>query len=611
MTGRASRTVLPGVVTVALTLRLLHLHAVARLLLDEPPEVGMDRWLSTHIAEAVARGDWLGGWSADYDSAPGYGYLLGALFRLSDRHWLPPLLLQVALGALACLLVYDLGRRLWSPTAGLLASALLALYGPALFYETLLVKFSLLTVTVAALLVCVVRAAERDRARWMLLGGLALGLLVMLRGNAALVAVPCAWWVVRGRPVWAGLRSVALFVAGAALVLGPLAFRDHLAAARGRGTSLWGIHFYIGTNADADGTYMPVPGVREDVVGHVIDARQLAEEAEGRRLTPAEVSWHWFRRGVAAIRANKLAWAALELHKLRLALSGGEDGSFGDDFGDSVDASWVLRLPLVTFGSIVPLALLGLILSLRRRRALLLPWFVVAYLVSLLPFFITGRYRLPVVVPPRARLVRRRTPFTARAGARRDGAHPRGVPLPSECRCARPLDVPGSIRAGRRHRDAGRPGDRGPVTRRRSRARGDGRAGRCRAPRARAAGARRPPAAGRARTPVGAAPSRRRRATHRGPSGCRTGARGSPAGRRSRGWPSTSRPPPPAGRTVPGGPSQTPRCSSRAPGGPARTARPDRGERGRPRRRGWWGARRSAGRCDPPACRPRRRRPGG
>ncbi|TMA50754.1 MAG: glycosyltransferase family 39 protein [Deltaproteobacteria bacterium] len=399
MTGRASRTVLPGVVTVALTLRLLHLHAVARLLLDEPPEVGMDRWLSTHIAEAVARGDWLGGWSADYDSAPGYGYLLGALFRLSDRHWLPPLLLQVALGALACLLVYDLGRRLWSPTAGLLASALLALYGPALFYETLLVKFSLLTVTVAALLVCVVRAAERDRARWMLLGGLALGLLVMLRGNAALVAVPCAWWVVRGRPVWAGLRSVALFVAGAALVLGPLAFRDHLAAARGRGTSLWGIHFYIGTNADADGTYMPVPGVREDVVGHVIDARQLAEEAEGRRLTPAEVSWHWFRRGVAAIRANKLAWAALELHKLRLALSGGEDGSFGDDFGDSVDASWVLRLPLVTFGSIVPLALLGLILSLRRRRALLLPWFVVAYLVSLLPFFITGRYRLPVVVP--------------------------------------------------------------------------------------------------------------------------------------------------------------------------------------------------------------------
>lgn len=399
MTDRSARRVLLTIVLVALVLRLLHLHAVSPLLLDAPAEVGMDRWLAMHVAEAVARGDWLGGWSADYDSAPGYGYALGALLRMSGGHWLVPMLIQIALGALACLLVYDLGRRLWSPTAGLLAASFLAAYAPALFYETLLVKYALLTITVAALLVCVARAGESDRARDAGLAGLALGTFVALRGNAALVGVPCLWWLIRGRTVSGAVRRVVVFLVGAALVLGPLAVRDHVAAARGRGTSLWGIHFYIATHPGADGTYAPVGGVREDVIGHVVDARSLAEEREGRRLSPQEVSWHWFRRGLATVRGDPLGYAALEFQKLRLALAGGEDGTFGDDYGDSMDASWVLRLPLVSFGSVVPLALLGLALGLRRRRAMLLVWFVGAYVASLLPFFITGRYRLPIVVP--------------------------------------------------------------------------------------------------------------------------------------------------------------------------------------------------------------------
>src|SRR5262245_19003258 len=72
MNAREARWTLAGVVLVGLGLRLLHLHAVAHVLLDSPPEVGMDRWLAMHVAQAVARGDWLGGWSADYDSTPGY-----------------------------------------------------------------------------------------------------------------------------------------------------------------------------------------------------------------------------------------------------------------------------------------------------------------------------------------------------------------------------------------------------------------------------------------------------------------------------------------------------------------------------------------------------------
>ena len=395
---KRTRLVLLAILVAALALRLAHLWAVWPVLGEDGAEVGMDRWLAMHVAQAVARGDWLGGWSAEYDSAPGYAYVLAGLLRLAEGDWLVPLLLQCVLGVLACVLVFSIGRRLHSTTVGLLAAGLLAGYAPAIFYETLLVKFSLVTVTMAALLYGVFEAGAQGRLRPALLAGLALGLLVALRGNAIVLAVPCAWWLARAAPRPPGWRGVALLLAGAALVLGPLAVRDHVAASRGRATSLWGIHFYIGAQREADGTYAPVSGVRGDVVGHIVDARTLAERAEGRPLRADEVSWYWFHRGVAEIRADPGRYLRLQLGKLRLALAGNEDGSFGDDFDDAVGASWVLRLPLVTFGSIAPLALLGAVLVLRSDGRLLVT-LVATYVLSLLPFFVTGRYRLPLVVP--------------------------------------------------------------------------------------------------------------------------------------------------------------------------------------------------------------------
>ncbi len=390
---------LAGLTSLAVALRALHLHAMADVLLEMPPEAGMDRWLAMHVAGAVGAGDWLGGWSADYDSGPAYAYWLGLLYRLGGQRWIVPLAVHILLGAAVCPLVYVVGRRLFSPAVGLLAAAMAALYAPAVFYETLLVKFSLVSFTVAVLLVCLVHSDGPD-ARWALGAGCAFGALVALRANAALVGPVLAWWIVRpAQGVRQGAARLALLALGTVLVLGPFLLRDRVVMARGGGASLWGIHFYIATHAEADGTYSPVDGVRDDAVGHVVDARRVAEQGTGRRLTPAEVSWYWFSRGLSAIRENPWRYALLEARKLRLVLAGFEEGSFGDTYEDAVEESWVLRLPLLTFGSICPLALLGMALALQRREGEILVWVIGAYVLSLLPFFIAGRYRLPIAVP--------------------------------------------------------------------------------------------------------------------------------------------------------------------------------------------------------------------
>lgn len=391
----------PGLLLVttvaALVLRLTHLRWVLPYEVSTPAPAGMDRALAMQLAAAIAGGDWTGGWAAPYDSSPGYGYLLAALHRVSGGRWDGPLYVQMALGSLVPLLLYDATRRLHGWPAGLIAAALAAAYVPAVFYEGLLVKFSVVPVVTAALLCATVRLP--DGGWWPMAAGVAQGALALLRPNTLVVApLLVAWAALEGERRTAARRLLAL-LAGIALVLGPMAVRDRMAARRGLESALGGIHFYIGTNPAADGEYVIVPGIRPDIVGHVADARRLAEERVARPLTPAEVSRFWFDEGLRFIREQPGRYALLQLRKLWFALEADEMGSFGDDFDELAHLSPVLRLPAVLFGTIIPLALLGALFATGSRRAAIVPAIAGALLVSLLPFFVAGRYRLPLAPP--------------------------------------------------------------------------------------------------------------------------------------------------------------------------------------------------------------------
>ena len=391
---RGVATLLAIISAGALALRLLHLSAVVPYELGHPSPSRMDRWLATQIASAVADGDWAGGWAAPYDSSPAYSYFLAALYVLSGRNWLGPLVVQAVLGALVPLLLYETARRLLGWSAGVLAALLAAAYAPAIFYEGLLVKFGLVPFVTASLLLACVCIQRRQAAPFA--AGLAIGTLVLLRPNATLAALVIVWWAA-ARDRWrAGLRRASWVAVGAALLLLPMALRDRLASERGLESVLGGIHFYIGTSPSADGEYVVSPRIEPDVVGHVADAQHIAEERSGRRLSRSEVSRFWFREGIRFVREHPGRYAMLQVRKLWFAFEAGEMGSFGDDFADFREMSGVLRLPLVMFGTIAPLGFLGAVVCLRRRETAILPLLAIAFLLSLLPFFVTARYRLPL-----------------------------------------------------------------------------------------------------------------------------------------------------------------------------------------------------------------------
>jgi tetratricopeptide (TPR) repeat protein len=235
-----------------------------------------------------------------------------------------------------------------------------------------------------------------------------MGALSLTRENALVLVLVVAAWAVRGEGPGVGNRESGVgrrkrliaFAAGLALVLLPVAARNY---AVGGGfyltTSQFGPNFYIGNHAGSDGTYVSLRPGRGAPEFERQDATELAERAEGRPLTPAEVSGYWTDRAMAFIASDPGAWLRLLARKAALLVNTSEmlDTESQESYAE---VSWPLRVlgGAGHFGVLVPLAALGVWTLWPDRRRLwvffLLP---AAYAASVVVFYVFARYRVALV----------------------------------------------------------------------------------------------------------------------------------------------------------------------------------------------------------------------
>jgi tetratricopeptide (TPR) repeat protein/4-amino-4-deoxy-L-arabinose transferase-like glycosyltransferase len=389
-----------AIFAVALAVRLIHLWqmrgtAYFSVLMGDAR--GYDQW-----AQRLAGGDWVG--TDVFYQAPLYPYFLGLIYAVAGHDLLAVRLVQAVIGSLSAVLVAVACARLFSVRAGALAGVALALYAPAIFFDALIQKSVLdvafVSAALAAIAILTTGGADRRRA-WLALG-LAIGALSLTRENA-LVLVPVlgawAWWgVAHHRLGRAG--ALAMYLAGVTLVLGPVVVRN---AAVGGGfyltTSQFGPNFYIGNNAAADGSYVSLRFGRGSPEFERLDATELAERAEGRPLSPAEVSRYWTARAMAFITGQPGAWLRLQGRKAALLVNAAE--MLDTESQEShAEWSWPLRVlgPITHFGVLVPLAVVGLWLTWPDRRRL---WALYAmgatFALTTLAFYVFARYRFPLV----------------------------------------------------------------------------------------------------------------------------------------------------------------------------------------------------------------------
>ena len=262
---------------------------------------------------------------------PLYPYFLGAIYAIAGRDLFLTRVCQAMIGASGCALLALAGRRLHSEKVGVIAGLGLAIYAPAIFFDGLLQKsvIDLFFVSLVIWLLSGLLDSPGLRLRWFALG-LALGGLALTRENGLILIVPILLWrsAATGRVVAVadaeildgGLCpwSAAGVDAGRRRAIGPSAANGIMT------TSQFGPNFYLGNNADADGTARFLRQGRGAVEYERQDATDLAEAAEGRRLTPREISSFWTRQALAYIRANPWDWVKLEARKLMLLTNAAE-----------------------------------------------------------------------------------------------------------------------------------------------------------------------------------------------------------------------------------------------------------------------------------------------
>ena len=356
-----------------------------------------DSRLYMQLAEDIVSGDGVAG---AFFMSPLYTVLLAEVWTLTGDPAFWMRLLQILFGAGTAAIVFLLGKRLFSRSAGIAAAALTASYAPLIFYDGMLLLESTLTLLLSLALLFLVRASENGKSRDWVLAGLALGAAAVTRANI-LLFLPVVLLVWMSMPSLRGKimrKHLLIYVMVALACLLPTTL--HNATEEGvflPVTASFGYNLYAGNNAEANGLYtMPEPvDLYTDLNGSA-----WVQQQSRKAMDAAEVSAWWRDRALHWIGENPGDAIGLFVRKLLLFFHPAEI----DQLGLSMDFftgqyGRITGLPQALFPLLLVLAFIGMGLSLRGERRILrlLPLLLLAaYVFATVLFFVSGRLRIPV-----------------------------------------------------------------------------------------------------------------------------------------------------------------------------------------------------------------------
>ncbi len=335
-----------------------------------------------------------------YFRAPLYPFFLAVIYRIVGANLFWAKVVQALLGGLSCGLLSLLGRKIFNSGTGFIAGLVMAFYPLFIYFDGELLIPVLLVFLLLAGFLAFYYCQEKKKHWW--LPGLIYGLAGIARPNVILFVVILFFWLIYSRKnFW---RQAVPFLVAFIIPILPVTARNYLKSGH-LVLIAWqgGTNFYIGNNEFSDGTTAIVPKTRGSWWGGYNDVKIGAEKTLGRELKGAEIDRFWFKKGLEFWRRHPIKAVLLTIRKTYLWFNGYEVSNDRDlyFFKRYTFLNYLLfNTPILKFpfGVLLPLALTGIYLT-RKRWRLLLPvyLFLIAYPLSFIPFFITARYRLPVI----------------------------------------------------------------------------------------------------------------------------------------------------------------------------------------------------------------------
>jgi len=368
-----------GIFALSLAIRLAHLLLIAkRSPFFSTPLLDAGEYFEQAVAIASGKNHPF----TVFWHPPGYVYFLASIFRLFGTALMPPLLLQILLGAGTAVLTYRIGHLWFDARVGIIAGVGAAVYGPLVFFDTELLGVSL---SVFLLLLGFALCPAVDGQRWRWLGaGIAAGAAAVTNASLLPLALPLAL---------AARKHAGWVLVGLGLVVLPITLRNYRVGGEAvLISSNGGINLFLGNNPDYEKTIGIRPGYRWKTL--------VNEPYENGVTSQGEASRYFIRKVAAFARTQPVHFLEIQGRKIRLFFGGDEimrnQAIYPYRQWSAVLATLLWKVPGLAFpfGVILPLSLVGMVFG--RRADVLLAACSLLFVVTI-AFFVTSRYRLPIV----------------------------------------------------------------------------------------------------------------------------------------------------------------------------------------------------------------------
>lgn len=430
--------ILSGILAVGFLLRAFYLGEI----LDNPGFSNpiMDASYHHYWAKGLATGEWLVPESYNdpmirsipYQKFPGYSYFLAFIYYIFGPNFLAARIVQMGLGLWNCTLAFVFGRKWFGSAVGFIFSAFMSSYWIFIYFEGELYSPVLLVSGALSLLYILSLWTEKANFLFGTLGGLVLGLFALIRANILLfVPVAIMWlaWVLHRRKNLPDFSLAVLgFVLGIILAVCPATIRNYVVANElVLISSNGGLNFFIGHNELSDGMTPTIPNLKElagfdswTLFDYPVIIRGL-ERKLGRSMTHSEASAYWRDEAIHYIKTH--LWESLirTLRKVVLFWGPKEIANPTEIHYDHMNSRILRKIP-GNFSSILSLFIAGTILffhNFKKRNRdnaidgsgenvlkfqetqyeviVLILLFIFTYFASFLPFFVSARFRVPII----------------------------------------------------------------------------------------------------------------------------------------------------------------------------------------------------------------------
>ena len=349
--------------------------------------------------------------------SPFYAYFLGLFILFFPNSLVIPRILNIILDLSVCLLIFLIGKKVYSRKVGLLASFIYALYKPAIFYTAFILPVTLTTFLIT-LFVYLIIIVEKKRLSHYFLLGIISGLMV-LSFSKILIFIPFViiyFFIERVRNKKSGivvkksLLLVTFFLLGLCIIISLATIHNFIAEQSVEKSSKesvfseskyslvlinssTGYDFYIGNNERADGTFKIV-----DNPVYTVDPRgkQITENILEQKLDSSELRSFWQLKSSLWITEHPIKFVFLLMKKV-LIFFHYREVPYIYSYVIRHDAP-LLWIPLFGFVVVGPLAILGILLTKKDvKENWLFSFLIISVLLIATIFYVCDWLRLFVV----------------------------------------------------------------------------------------------------------------------------------------------------------------------------------------------------------------------